>query len=166
MAEKGQAASVNTLARQIVRSRHAQNRLERTKCSLSAVNLNLSTAIASMTTGTSLKMSTGMMKEMNRLVKAPEMAKIMHEMQQEMMKAEIADELMEETFEQSDDEQEVDKEVRQVFDDLALDVSQFMAVAEPAPGVAAAAPAAKAPAPVAVSVDDDPLLQRLQALQK
>merc|ERR1719281_197665 len=65
MAKKGQASSVQTLARQVVRSRKSAQRLERTKVSLNSVNLHLTTAIATMSTSTSIKMSAQVMKQMN-----------------------------------------------------------------------------------------------------
>jgi len=166
MAKKGQPQSVQTLAKQVVRSRKAQNRLEKTKCSLNAVNLHLTTTIATMSTASSIKMSAGVMKEMNALMRVPELSSFMQDMQREMARAEIIDELIEESFDdQSDDEAEVDTEVMKVLDELSLDTSALMATstvptAMPAqPAAAAAAPATEVPA-------DDPLMARLQALQK
>merc|ERR1719499_1756374 len=146
MANKGQTQSVKTLAKQIIRSRKALGRLERTKCSMTAVNLHLTTAIASMSTATSLKMSAAVMTEMNRLMNVPELQKTMEAMRQEMARAEITDEMMEEGFEESDDEAEIDTEVAKVFDELALDTSQFMGAGATLPVQAPAAPAAAAPA--------------------
>jgi charged multivesicular body protein 3 len=170
MAAKGQPQSVQALAKQVVRSRKAVTRLERTKCSMNAVSLHLTTGIASMSTASSLKMSAKVMTEMNRLMNVPELAKTMEEMRQEMARAEIMDEVMEETFEESDEEADVDTEMQKVFDDLALDRSQFMATASegvPAPqrwGLQGYVeqPAAAAPAQPA----EDPLMARLQALSK
>jgi len=165
MANKGQVQSVRTLAKQVVRSKKSITRLERTKCSMTAVNLHLTTAIASMSTASSLKMSAGVMKEMNRLMNVPELHQTMEAMRQEMARAEITDEIMEEGFEESDDEVEIDTEVAKVFEELALDTSQFMQAGATLPATAApaaaAAPAAPEPAPA-----DDPLMQRLAALQK
>merc|ERR1740121_3079038 len=77
MAAKGQTASVKTLAKQVVRSRKSASRLERTKCSMAAVNLHLTTAVASMSTANSLKMSSQVMKEMNKLMNVPELQQTM-----------------------------------------------------------------------------------------
>merc|ERR1712032_487006 len=126
MANKGQVASVKTLARQVVRSRKAARRLERTKCSMTAVNLHLTTAIAGMSTASSMKMTVGMMKDMNRLMNVPQLHKTMEDMRTEMAKAEIMDELIYEGFEESDDEAEVDAEVAKVLDELSLDISAKM----------------------------------------
>merc|ERR1719450_934096 len=106
MAAKGQTNRVRTLAKQVVRSRKSATRLERTKCLMSAVSLHLTTAVASTSTASSLKMSANVMKEMNRLMNVPEMQQTMQQMQREMMRAEMMDEVMEEGFAESDDEAE------------------------------------------------------------
>merc|ERR1719272_1748441 len=126
MAKKGQTSSVRTLARQVVRSRSSAARLERTKVSLNSVGLHLTTAMGTMSTASSLKMSAGVMKQMNSLMKVPEIAQTMESMRREMARAEITDELIEDAFEDSDDETEVDAEVSNVFDELGLDTGAFM----------------------------------------
>mmetsp|Transcript_58982 Transcript_58982/g.137350 ORF Transcript_58982/g.137350 Transcript_58982/m.137350 type:complete len:217 (+) Transcript_58982:134-784(+) len=167
MAAKGQVQSVRALAKQVVRSKKSVTRLERTKCSMAAVNLHLTTAIASMSTASSLKMSAGVMKEMNRLMNVPELQATMEEMRKEMARAEITDEIMEEGFEESDDEAAIDSEVQKVFEELALDTSQFIQAGVTLPEGTSAIPAAPtaAAAPQAI-VADDPLMERLAALQK
>merc|ERR1719436_570197 len=129
MAAKGQMQSVNTLAKQVVKSRRSVARLEQTKCSLNALNLQLSTAIASASAASAMKMSASMMKEMNRLASVPELQRTMEEMRTEMARAEVADEMMEEFYADSDDETEIDSEVQKVMDELVLDRSQLMAAA-------------------------------------
>merc|ERR1719359_417535 len=172
MAKKGQSASVRTLCRQVVRSRKSVNRLERTKVSLNSVNLHLTTSIATMSTASSLKMSAQVMKQMNTLMKVPEIAQTMESMRREMARAEITDELIEDAFEESDDEAEVDSEVAKVFDEMGLDRAALMdssgaiditaaPISQPAAGYSqAAAPQAAA---VADGGGDDPLMARLQA---
>lgn len=176
MAKKGQASSVQTLARQVVRSRASMRRLERTKVSMNSVNLNLTTSIATMGTASSLKMSAGVMKEMNRLMNVPEIAQTMQEMQREMAKAEMTDELIEDAFADSDAEDEVDAEVAKVYDEMGLDRAALMdtgvdvstpnPMAQPAAAGYAAAPAPQAAAVAAGGGDDDPLMARLRDLQK
>merc|ERR1719454_986844 len=101
-AKKGNLSSARTLAQQVVRSRKAIGRLERVKCSLSSVNLHLTTATATMATTTSLKMSAKVMKDMNQLMNVPEIHETMQKMRKEMAKAEIIDEMIEEGFADSD----------------------------------------------------------------
>merc|ERR1740130_1762662 len=153
MAKKGQTASVRTLATQVVRSRQSASRLERTKVSLNSVNLHLTTAMATMSTASSLKMSSAVMKQMNGLMKVPEIAQTKEAMRREMAKAEITDELIEDAFEESDDEEEVDSEVAKVMDEMGLDRAALMDSAggidiTPAP-ISQPAAASAAPAPQA-----------------
>jgi len=126
-AKKGNLSSVRTLAQQVVRSRTAIGRLERVKCSVSAVNLHLTTATATMATGSSMKMSAKVMKDMNQLMDVPELQGTMQKMRKEMAKAEIVDEMIEESFADSDVEDTVDVEVAKVLDELHLDTAQIMA---------------------------------------
>merc|ERR550514_494483 len=115
---------------------------QRTKCSMTAVDLHLTTAVAQMSTARSLKMSAAVMKEMNQLMSVPDLQRTMEEMRLEMARAEIADEMIEEAFEESDDEVEIDTEIAKVFDELSLDTSALMA----STGAGIPAPAAAAPA--------------------
>merc|ERR1719245_1501770 len=84
MARKGQEQGVRTLANQVVRSRKSVQMLERTKASMTAMSLQLTTAIASFSAAGSLKLSAQMMKEMNKLANIPEMQRTMEEMRSEM----------------------------------------------------------------------------------
>merc|ERR1712050_455964 len=93
---------------------------------MSAVNLHLTTALASMSTASALKMSGSVMNEMNRLMNVPELQRTMEDMRQEMMRAEIVDEMMDQGFQESDDETEVDSAVAKVYEELALDTSQLL----------------------------------------
>lgn len=166
MAAKGQTHSVQTLAKQVVSSRRSVARLEKTKCSLNALNLQLTTNIASASTASAMKMSANMMKEMNRVANVPEMQRTIEEMRTEMARAEVADEIMEEFYDQEDEEVEVDEEVQKVYEELYLDKSQLLASAAP---TAAASPYAAAPAPAGYVAPQyagtDPLLQRMEALR-
>merc|ERR1712146_692859 len=96
-------------------------------CSLSSVNLHLTTATATMATTTSLKMSAKVMKDMNALMNVPEIHETMQKMRKEMAKAEIIDEMIEEGFADSDVEEEVDAEVAKVLDELQLDTAHILA---------------------------------------
>mmetsp|Transcript_52109 Transcript_52109/g.82718 ORF Transcript_52109/g.82718 Transcript_52109/m.82718 type:complete len:221 (+) Transcript_52109:70-732(+) len=171
MAKKGQKDSVITLTKQVVRSRNSARRLERTKVSLNSVSLHLTNSIATMSTATSLKMSAGVMREMNRLMNVPEIAQTMQAMQKEMAKAEIVDEMMEEAFADEDDEGEVDKEVEKVFAEIGLDTAKLfgdMTTADLGPVNKEAAPKAQAqPTALASGGEaEDPLMARLRDLQK
>merc|ERR1712048_587589 len=150
------------LAKQLVKSRHAVARMEGTKCSMNALQLNLTSAIASASSAGALQMSADMMKEMNQVMNVPALQQTMREMQMEMAKAEMADEIMEDGFAQPDDEAEADTEVQKVFDELALDVSFLLGKTGPV-----ARPATPC-VPASASLNrgsTDQLYSRLSALQ-
>jgi len=118
-------------------------------------------------------MSATVMKQMNSLMKVPEIAQTMDSMRREMARAEITDELIEDAFAESDDEAEVDSEVAKVFEELGLDTATLMDAPgaidiTPVPAAATPAAAASAAAPAAAVAEggEDPLMARLQALQK
>jgi charged multivesicular body protein 3 len=170
MANKGQLQSVNTLAKQVVKSRKSIARLEQTRCSLNALNLQLTTAIASASASSAMKRSADMMKEMNRLASVPELQRTMQEMRVEMARAEVVDDMMEEFYEESDDEREIDAEVQKVMDELVLDRSQLMAGAAAGGGMRHAVPSAPVAAPPPAHPHQmigagDPFQERMQALQ-
>lgn len=156
MAKKGEPRSVQMLAKQVIRSHKSIQRLEQTKCSMNAVNLHLASAIATMSTATALKASAEVMKDLNSLIRVPELQNTMQSMRQEMMRAEITDEILEEGFEESDDETEIDAEVSKVYEDLALDVESLFGQKMPTKAVSV---------PAAQVVQDDPLMARLNALR-
>lgn len=164
MAKRGQEEGVKTLAKQVVRSRKSVAMLERTKCSMTAMNLQLTTAIASFSTASSLKMSTSMMQAMNQLTNVPELQRTMEEMRTELARAEVAEEIMQEGLEMSDDEEEADSEVEKVYEELALDTSQLLASGSAPTRIPAGPPAM--PAPIRQVPSGDPLAQRLQALHQ
>lgn len=174
MAAKGQTQSVQTLAKQVVSSRRSVARLEKTKCSLNALNLQLTTNIASASTASAMKLSANMMKEMNAVANVPQMQRTLEEMRTEMARAEVADEIMEEFYDQEDEEEQVDEEVQKVYDELILDKSQMLASAAATPArpqaqyAAPAAPEHMAPPFGYVApqyAGNDPILQRMQALR-
>merc|ERR1712039_779610 len=127
------------------------------KCSMNALQLHLTTAIASASSAGALQMSSNIMKEINQVMDVPELQKTLQEMKVEMSKAEIADEMMEDGFNQSDDEMEVDSEVQKVYDELALDVSRLLGSSS------GPMPAVHAPSVAASSVGSTELRQRLSA---
>ncbi|CAK0876404.1 unnamed protein product [Prorocentrum cordatum] len=153
--------------KQVVKSRKSIARLEQTRCSLNALNLQLTTAIASASASSAMKLSASMMKEMNQLASMPELQRTMQEMRTEMARAEVVDEMMEEFHEVSDDEQEIEAELQKVMDELVLDRAQLMGGA--AAGHGMATPASGTPAdalpPRAAPGAGQPLQERVPSLQ-
>lgn len=142
-AKQGNIKGAQLLAKELVRSRKAKDRMFTTRTQLNSVQMELANQIATMKLADNLKMSTSVMKHMNALVKLPEMKTTMRELQKEMMKAGLIDDMVEDTFEMMDDpdtEEATDAEVAKILADLTVDAMSAVPdnpVAGKAPVVAA-----------------------------
>eukprot|EP00927_Polykrikos_kofoidii_P076914 TRINITY_DN73929_c0_g1_i1.p1 TRINITY_DN73929_c0_g1~~TRINITY_DN73929_c0_g1_i1.p1 ORF type:complete len:307 (-),score=98.45 TRINITY_DN73929_c0_g1_i1:222-1142(-) len=121
-AQKGNVPSVQLLAKSIVKSRKAVQRLERTKASMHAVVLQLTTSIATMSTTQSLRISADCMKNMNALSRLPELGGTMEAMRKEMARCAEAEDGIEELFHDEDEAVEAATEVQRVLEEMALDM--------------------------------------------
>ncbi|KAJ3298452.1 Charged multivesicular body protein 3 [Rhizoclosmatium sp. JEL0117] len=120
-AKRNDAASCRLLAKEIVRSRKARDRLHTSKAQLNSLSMQLQQQLAVAKVAGSLKQSTDIMKIVNNLIKLPEIHNTMQEMSKEMMKAGIIGEMMEDAIDTLDEEgieEEADKEVENILFDL------------------------------------------------
>jgi charged multivesicular body protein 3 len=165
-AAQNNVTTVQTLTRQIVRSRKAVSRLEKTKANLHAVNLQITSSIATMSTTASIRVSGDVLAKMNKIAKTEGVSESMEAMRREMARCADAEDAVEDALRDSDEEEEAAIEMQKVLEEMALDVGQFGVLARPAADVAipqapepVAAPAA-APkqlvAPVAVGAEVAP----------
>ncbi|PKU80224.1 Vacuolar protein sorting-associated protein 24 like 1 [Dendrobium catenatum] len=86
-AKRNDMASAKTLAKEIVRSRRAVNRLHENKAQLNSVSMHLGEIVATARTVGHLSKSAEVMKLVSSLMKAPEVATTMQEFSKEMTKA-------------------------------------------------------------------------------
>mmetsp|Transcript_79360 Transcript_79360/g.97068 ORF Transcript_79360/g.97068 Transcript_79360/m.97068 type:complete len:127 (+) Transcript_79360:1-381(+) len=94
----------------------------------------LETTAATMRLSDSMSKSTEVMKQMNSLVRIPEMEESITSMKKEMMRAGLIEEMLDEGMEEMDGpelEEEAEAEVDKVLEDLAVDASVRMAVTRP-----------------------------------
>jgi len=106
---------IRSLARELVRIRHQQTRLATSKAQLESVGMQVKEAFSVRKIEGSIRASTGVMKDVNTLVKLPELTGTMRELSMELMKAGIIEEMVgdalpsEEEAEDEEAEEEVDK---------------------------------------------------------
>ena len=120
---KQAASETRTFARELIRIRKQAARLNTSKAQLQSVQMQVSEAFSVRKIEGSLKASTGIMKDVNSLVKLPELTGRMRELSQELMKAGIIEEMVsdvlpdEELVEGEDEEAEteVDKVLGEVL---------------------------------------------------
>jgi len=120
-AKKGDKDVCKILAKEVVNSRKAVNRIYSAKANLNSVQLQMKEQLATLKVAGALSSSTEVMKVMQNLVKFPEIQKTMMEMSREMMKAGILEEMLDDTMETLDDpdiEEEVESEVDKVLFEL------------------------------------------------
>jgi len=124
-AAKNNVSTVQQLTRQVVRSRGAVKRLEKTKANLFAVDLQLTTSIATMSTTSSLAISADILARMNKIANTDGVGQSMEAMRREMAKMGEAEDAMEEAMRDSDEEEEAAVEMQKVMEEMALDIAQF-----------------------------------------
>ena len=94
LAKKGDVRNCRFLAKELVRARKHQNRMHASKATLSSLSMQLNEQLAQIKITGALQKSTVMMKEVNTLIKLPELTKVMGALQMEMQKAGIMDEMV------------------------------------------------------------------------
>mmetsp|Transcript_15740 Transcript_15740/g.28671 ORF Transcript_15740/g.28671 Transcript_15740/m.28671 type:complete len:323 (-) Transcript_15740:84-1052(-) len=120
-AEKGNVDTVQQLAKSIVRSERAVKRLEGTKANMIAVDLQLTTSIATMTTTSSLKVSADIMTRMNQICGVSEVGATMEAMRAEMSRVADAEDAVEDALQNEDEDYQVAEEVQKVLEGMALE---------------------------------------------
>ena len=109
---------MRTFARELVRVRKQNARLQTSKAQLQSVQMQVNEAFSVRKIEGSLKASTGIMKDVNTLIRLPELAGTMQQLSQELMKAGIIEEMVDETLpdgELDDMESEGEEEVAKVL---------------------------------------------------
>ncbi|KIV87241.1 hypothetical protein PV11_02799 [Exophiala sideris] len=117
------AAEARLFARELIRVRKQAARLHTSKAQLQSVQMQVNEAFSVRKIQGSLKASTGIMKDVNTLVRLPELTGTMQELSQELMKAGIIEEMVgdslpnDELLEGEDEEAEteVDKVLGEVL---------------------------------------------------
>lgn len=136
-AKKGDNDSAKILAKEVVHARKSVAKIYTAKANLSSVEMQIKQQAAQLRVVGSLQKSTEVMKNMQQLVKLPEIQKTMMEMSKEMMKAGIIEEMMDDAMENLEDqdelEEDVQNEVDKILSELTLDVGSKIAKAPSAP---------------------------------
>jgi len=128
-----------TFAREFIRARKATARLVTSRAQLQSVQMQVQEAFAVRKIEGSIKTSTGIMKDVNTLVRLPELMGTMQELTRELTKAgvleEMTGEMMPDTLINEDDEEEAEEEVDKVLGEILQDRMGKVAAtpAEPAP---------------------------------
>ncbi|KAF8711609.1 hypothetical protein HU200_029062 [Digitaria exilis] len=117
-AKRNDMGSAKTLAKELVRSRRAINRLYENKAQISSVSMRLGEIIGTERTVSCLSKSTEVMKTVNDLMKAPELALTMQQFNKEMLKAEVIEAMVNDTIDSTLDSEEIEDETEEEVDKI------------------------------------------------
>lgn len=171
-AKKNDKEVCTILAKEIIRSRKAVNKIYTSKAHINSVQLQMKNQLATVRVAGSLAKSTEVMQAMQALVRLPEVAGAMREMSKEMMKAGIIEEMIDETMESLEDVEEMEEEAQKEVDKVLWEITAGK-LGE-APSAPMAAPAkeneGEASGVATVEAEDDEedmkdMQSRLQALR-
>ncbi|KAF3915458.1 hypothetical protein ABW21_db0200870 [Orbilia brochopaga] len=154
---------IRLLARELVRIRRQSTRLTTSKAQLESVGMQVREAFAVRKIQGSMKVSTQVMKDVNALVKLPELTGTMRELSSVLVAANVMEEMAEDVmgaaeteFEDGEAEEEVDKVIAELVGDR---FGEGVEVPGELPAVGAQEPVADEP------VDIDEMRSRLEQLR-
>lgn len=122
-AKKGHKDVCSILAKEIIRSRKAINKIYASKAQLNSVEMSMKNQLATLRMAGALEKSGEVMKYMQQLVKVPEIQATMNEMSKEMMKAGIIEEMLEDTFEGLEDD-DLEEAAQEEVDKILFEVTK------------------------------------------
>ncbi|XP_038979604.1 vacuolar protein sorting-associated protein 24 homolog 1-like [Phoenix dactylifera] len=115
-AKRNDMVSAKALAKEIVRSRRAVNRLYENKAQLNSISMHLGEIVATARTVGHLSKSAEVMKLVNNLMKAPEVAATMQEFSKEMTKAGVIEEMVNDSVDSALDSEDIVEETEEEVD--------------------------------------------------
>lgn len=119
---KQAANETKIFARELVRIRKQNTRLNTSRAQLQSVQMQVNEAFSVRKIQGSLKKSTGIMKDVNTLVRLPELSATMHQLSAELVRAGIIEEVIDDAIPNNelleDEEDEADAEVDKVLHEV------------------------------------------------
>lgn len=158
---------VRGFALELVRARRATARLNTAKAQLSSVQMQVNEAFAVRKIEGSIKASVGIMKDVNTLIRLPELAGTMQNLSVELMKAGIIEEMVEDVLPEDGDElmeDEAEGEIDKVLGEV-LSRKETQLPAAPVPEPQKPAPAVEEEEEEDPEAMMDQMRNRLEALR-
>ncbi|KAL0460145.1 UNVERIFIED_CONTAM: Vacuolar protein sorting-associated protein [Sesamum latifolium] len=115
-AKRNDMGSAKALAKELVRSRKTVNRLYENKAQLNSISMHLGESVAVARTVGHLSKSAEVMKLLNNLMKAPQVAATMQEFTKEMTKAGVIEEMVNEAVDDALDSEDIEEETEEEID--------------------------------------------------
>ena len=122
---KQAAMETRMFAKELIRVRRQNGRLQTSRAQLQSVGMQVNEAFSVRKIEGSLKASTGIMKDVNTLVRLPELTGTMRELSQELVKAGIIEEMVSDSLPDSEllegEDEEAETEVDKVLGEILKD---------------------------------------------
>lgn len=122
---KQAALDTRVFARELIRVRKQSSRLHTSKAQLQSVQMQVNEAFSVRKIEGSIRASTGIMKDVNTLVRLPELTGTMRELSQELVKAGIIEEMVGDSLPDSEllegEDEEADTEVDKILGEILKD---------------------------------------------
>lgn len=119
---KQASLETKTFARELVRIRKQSARLNTSRAQLQSVQMQVNEAFSVRKIQGSLKKSTGIMKDVNTLVRLPELSGTMHQLSAELVRAGIIEEMVDDAITDpqmlEEEEDEADAEVDKILQEV------------------------------------------------
>lgn len=132
---KQAAQETRIFARELIRVRRQESRLATSKATLQSVGMQVNEAFAVKKIEGSIRASVGIMKDVNTLVRLPELTGTMRELSQELVKAGIIEEMVADSMPESEllegEDDEAEAEVDKVLGEVLKDKVQVPGVQVP-----------------------------------
>lgn len=133
--QKQAAAEMRIFAKELIRVRRHEQRVTTSKATLESVGMQVDETFKMRKIEGSLKKSTGIMKDVNMLVKLPELSGTMRELSQELVKAGIIEEMVGDSLPDNEllegEDEEAEGEVDKVLSEILKDKVQTPAAQVP-----------------------------------
>ncbi|GMI80589.1 hypothetical protein like AT5G22950 [Hibiscus trionum] len=122
-AKRNDMGSAKALAKEIVMSRKTVNRLYENKAQLNSISMHLGESVAIARTVGHLSKSAEVMKLVNNLMKAPQMAATMQEFSKEMTKAGVIEEIVNDSLDSALDSEDIEEETEEEVDKVLSEIA-------------------------------------------
>lgn len=122
-AKKGDKATCNILAKEVVNAKKAINRIYASKAQINSVDMTLKNQISMARVSGAFEKSTEVMKSMQSLVKVSEVQETMMSLSKEMMKMGIMEEMMEDSFDNVTEEEEMEEAAQDEIDKVLYEIT-------------------------------------------
>jgi len=122
-AKRNDNVALRMMAKELVASRKAVNRMYTAKAQMNSVAMQLQNQVAQLKMSGTMAKSAEIMKEMNSLMNVPEVQRTMMEMGKEMTKAGLLEDMMNDTLDNAIDEDISDEDVEEEVGKIIAEVT-------------------------------------------